>query len=119
MDPPSLLPKIFPGPRQMSTYYERHKERQKALAKEYREAHKEKYRAYAAAYFQQVTKSKRKTVGRKMSTPKPKPEPAKDYTIKTTIKYKEPVAKVPKAPKVKVSAAPKPVFERSGVLTFD
>ena len=103
----------------MSTYYERNKERQKTLAKKYREAHLEKCKAYAAAYFQQVTKSKRKIVGRKMSTPKPKPEPKKDYTIKTTIKYKEPVAKVPKAPKVKVSAAPKPVMERSGVLSFD
>ena len=103
----------------MSTYYERNKEHLKALSKKYRESHREKYRAYAAAYFQQVTKSKRQRVGRKMYTPKPKPEPKKDYTIKTTIKYKEPVAKVPKAPKVKVPAAPKPVVERSGVLTFD
>ena len=103
----------------MLTYYERNKEHLKALAKKYREAHLDKCKAYAAAYFQKVTKSKRQKVGRKMYTPKPKPEPAKDYTIKTTIKYKEPVAKVPKAPKVRVPAGPKPVVERSGVLSFD
>jgi hypothetical protein len=101
----------------MSTYYERNKERLKALAKKYRETHLEKCKAYAAAYFQQVTKSKRKIIGRKMN--KPKSEPAKDYTIKTTIKYKEPVPKIPKTPKVRKPAAPKPVIERSGVLTFD
>jgi len=99
----------------MSTYYERNKEHLKALAKKYRAAHLEKCKAYAAAYFQKVTKSKRQTVGRKMN----KPESKKDYTIKTTIKYKEPVPKTPKAPKVRKPAAPKPVIERSGVLTFD
>lgn len=101
----------------MSTYYERNKEHLKALAKKYRAAHLEKCKAYAAEYFQKVTKSKRQIVGRKMYTPKP--ETKKDYTIKTTIKYKEPVAKVPKAPKVRAPAAPRPVVERSGVLTFD
>ena len=103
----------------MSTYYERNKERQKILSKKYYEANLEKCKAYAAAYFQQVTKSKRKIVGRKMSTPKPKPAPKKDYTIKTTIKYKEPVAKTPKVPKIRPAVPGKPLTERSGVLTFE
>ena len=62
-----------------------------------------------------------------MWTPKPKPEPIppptpepkKDYSIKTTIKYKEPVPKIPKQPKVRPAATPKPVVERSGTLSFD
>lgn len=77
----------------------------------------EKCKAYAAAYFQQVTKSKRRS--RAMEKPKPPPKPKPEYTIKTTIKYKEPVAKTPRQKKVKLPAPGKPVQERSGILSFD
>jgi len=101
----------------MTTYYERNKERQKALAKKYRDSHLEKCRAYAAAYFQQVTKPQRRLIA--MQRPKPEPKPAPPYTIKTTIKYREPVPKAPKVPKVKPLPPSRPVAERSGTLTFD
>jgi len=111
----------------MPSYYELHKEHLQALNKKYREVNKEKYKAYNAAYYQNITKHLRRIVGRKMYTTKPKPEPIpaptpepkKDYTIKTTIKYKEPVPKIPKQPKKRAAAAPKPVVERSGILSFD
>ena len=101
----------------MKKRYIERREQLLAYQKEYYRRNKEKCNEYNRKYFQQVTKSKRPS--RAMERPKPPPKPKPEYTIKTTIKYKEPVAKTPKQKKVKLPAPGKPVQERSGTLSFD
>jgi len=107
-------------------YYEKHKEERKAYQKAHYWKNRETCLAYSAEYFQRVIKPIKQLIGWNMQSkpkpepkPKSKPKPTADYSIKTTITYKEPVAKIPKQPKIKVPAPSKPVAERSGILTFD